>query len=94
MKYVGATNSFIRWPFIVEGIVIGIISSMISILIVGGTYNIITTKMAASDFVRVMGMNLVGLNEMLVSIIAVYLILGIGIGTVGSVVSMRKYLKV
>ena len=94
MKYVGATNSFIRWPFIVEGIVIGIISSMISILIVGGTYNIITTKMAASDFVRVMGMNLVGLNEMLVSIIAVYLILGIGIGTVGSVVYMRKYLKV
>ncbi len=94
MKYVGATNSFIRWPFIVEGIVIGIISSMISILIVGGTYNIITTKMAASDFVRVMGMNLVGLNEMLVSIIAVYFILGIGIGTVGSVVSMRKYLKV
>ena len=79
MKYVGATNSFIRWPFIVEGIVIGIISSIISIIIVGGTYNIITTKMAESDFIRVMGMNL---------------ILGIGIGTVGSVVSMRKYLKV
>ena len=94
MKYVGATNSFIRWPFIVEGIVIGIISSIISIIIVGGTYNIITTKMAESDFVRVMGMNLVGLNEMLKSIILVYLILGIGIGTVGSVVSMRKYLKV
>ena len=94
MKYVGATNSFIRWTFIVEGIVIGIISSIISIIIVGGTYNIITTKMAESDFVRVMGMNLVGLNEMLTSIILVYLILGIGIGTVGSVVSMRKYLKV
>ena len=94
MKYVGATNSFIRWPFIVEGIVIGIISSIISIIIVGGTYNIITTKMAESDFVRVMGMNLVGLNEMLTSIILVYLILGIGIGTVGSVVSMRNYLKV
>ena len=94
MKYVGATNNFIRWPFIVEGIVIGIISSIISIIIVGGTYNIITTKMAESDFVRVMGMNLVGLNEMLTSIILVYLILGIGIGTVGSVVSMRKYLKV
>ena len=94
MKYVGATNSFIRWPFIVEGIVIGIISSIISIIIVGGTYNIITTKMAESDFIRVMGMNLVGLNEMLTSIIIVYLILGIGIGTIGSVVSMRKYLKV
>ena len=94
MKYVGATNSFIRWPFIVEGIVIGIISSIISIILVGGAYNLITTKMASSDLVKVMGMNLVGLNEMLTSIIIVYLILGIGIGTIGSVVSMRKYLKV
>ena len=50
--------------------------------------------MASSDLVKVMGMNLVGLNEMLTSIIIVYLILGIGIGTIGSVVSMRKYLKV
>ena len=94
MKYVGATNSFIRWPFIVEGIVIGIISSIISIILVGGAYSLITTKMASSDLVKVMGMNLVGLNEMLTSIIIVYLILGIGIGTIGSVVSMRKYLKV
>ena len=94
MKYVGATDSFIRWPFIVEGIVIGIISSIISIILVGGAYNLITTKMASSDLVKVMGMNLVGLNEMLTSIIIVYLILGIGIGTIGSVVSMRKYLKV
>ena len=94
MKYVGATNSFIRWPFIVEGIVIGIISSIISIILVGGAYSLITTKMSSSDLVKVMGMNLVGLNEMLTSIIIVYLILGIGIGTIGSVVSMRKYLKV
>ena len=94
MKYVGATNSFIRWPFIVEGIVIGIISSIISIILVGGAYSLITTKMASSDLVKVMGMNLVGLNEMLTSIIIVYLILGIGIGTIGSVESMRKYLKV
>ena len=53
MKYVGATNSFIRWPFIVEGIVIGIISSIISIILVGGAYSLITTKMASSDLVKV-----------------------------------------
>ena len=35
MKYVGATNSFIRWPFIVEGIIIGIIAGMLSVLLVG-----------------------------------------------------------
>ena len=33
MKYVGATNGFIRWPFIVEGITIGVIAGMISLLI-------------------------------------------------------------
>ena len=38
MKYVGATNSFIRWPFIVEGIIIGIISGAISIIILGINY--------------------------------------------------------
>ncbi len=94
MKYVGATNNFIRWPFIVEGIIIGIVSSVISIVIVGGTYNIITTKMLNTDFIRLMGMNLLGLNELITSIIVVYLLLGIGIGTMGSIISMRKYLKV
>ena len=44
MKYVGATNSFIRWPFIVEGIIIGIISGAISIIILGINYNLIANK--------------------------------------------------
>ena len=44
MKYVGATNSFIRWPFIVEGIIIGIISALITILIIYGGYTLIISK--------------------------------------------------
>lgn len=44
MKYVGATNGFIRWPFIVEGMIIGILSSVISIVIVGGAYSVIARK--------------------------------------------------
>lgn len=39
MKYVGATNGFIRWPFVVEGIIIGVISALISILLLGLAYN-------------------------------------------------------
>ena len=42
MKYVGATNGFIRWPFMVEGILIGVIASFISILVLGITYNVTT----------------------------------------------------
>ncbi len=94
MKYVGATNGFIRWPFVVEGMIIGIFASIISILIVGGTYNLIADQFANTNFMRIIGVNLVTFQDMLTSIIVVYLLLGIGIGAIGSIISMRKYLKV
>ena len=94
MKYVGATNSFIRWPFIVEGIVIGIISACISVLVVGGAYKIIATKLMGTAIVNSVGITLVGFSDMLSLIILVYLLLGIGIGVIGSALSMRKYLEV
>ncbi len=94
MKYVGATNSFIRWPFIVEGMIIGILSGFVSILIVGGAYSVIAQKLVNSQVMIKIGLNLLGFNDMLTSIVVVYIILGIGIGTLGSIISMRKYLKV
>ena len=94
MKYVGATNSFIRWPFSVEGIVIGIISAAISILIVGGIYKIIATKLLETAIAKSLGITLVGFSEMFIMIILVYLCIGIGIGIIGSTLSMKKYLEV
>lgn len=94
MKYVGATNGFIRWPFIVEGMIIGIFASAISITVVGLAYNIIADKLVNSEFMRVINMSLVSFGELFNSIIFVYILLGIGIGALGSVISMRKYLKV
>ena len=94
MKYVGATNGFIRWPFIVEGMIIGIFASIISIAIVGFAYNIIAQKLISSEFMQVINMSLVTFSDMFNSIIFVYMLLGIGIGALGSVISMRKYLKV
>lgn len=94
MKYVGATNGFIRWPFIVEGMIIGIISSLISILLVGLAYNFIDEQMVNSSFMKIMGVSLVSFGDMFNSIIVVYMLLGIGIGALGSIISMRKYLKV
>ena len=79
MKYVGATNSFIRWPFIVEGIVIGILSACISILLIGGGYKVIATKLLESNFIQNLGITLVSFNDMFSMIIIVYLVLGIGI---------------
>ena len=94
MKYVGATNGFIRWPFVVEGIFIGILAGIISLGIVGGVYSIIAEKMVNTEFMQVIGMSLVSFSDMFSLIVIVYLILGIGIGTLGSMISMRKYLKV
>ena len=94
MKYVGATNSFIRWPFIVEGIVIGLISSLISLLIIGGGYNFISQKVLQSNVIDKLEISMVSFNDMFSLIIIVYLILGIGIGVIGSSISMRKYLEV
>lgn len=94
MKYVGATNGFIRWPFIVEGMIIGVLASLISIIIVGTAYTIIAEQMVNSQFMQVINMSLISFSDMFSSIIFVYMLLGIGIGAIGSIISMRKYLKV
>ena len=94
MKYVGATNSFIRWPFIVEGMIIGILASLISIVIIGGAYSILAEQAVSSTFMIKIGLSLLSFKDMISSIIVVYMLLGIGIGALGSVISMRKYLKV
>ena len=94
MKYVGATDSFIRWPFIIEGIIIGIISSAISILVIGFSYKILATKLLENETIQKVGISLVGFNDMFTSLILIYLIIGLGIGILGSIFSMKKYLEV
>lgn len=94
MKYVGATNSFIRWPFIVEGIIIGVVAAMISILILGVSYNIIIGKIMESSITSMISITLLPFTDIVELVVVVYLGLGIGIGSLGSIISMRKYLDV
>ena len=94
MKYVGATNGFIRWPFIVEGIIIGVIAALLSVLFVGGVYNLLINKFMESEIVKTLEISFVSFSDMFSLIILVYFALGIGIGVIGSTNSMRKYLKV
>ena len=94
MKYVGATNSFIRAPFMIEGIIIGIISSAISLGLVGAIYNWCAIKVAQSETIQLIGVNMLQFNQLFSSILIVYIILGVGIGIIGSRISMRKYLDV
>ncbi len=94
MKYVGATNGFIRWPFIVEGIIIGVVAAMISILILGLGYNFVIEKIMETSITSMISITLLPFSEIFNLVIIVYLALGIGIGALGSVISMRKYLEV
>ena len=94
MKYVGATNSFIRGPFIVEGIIIGIIAALITVCIVGLLYNVIIEKIESSMILQQMQVSLLQFQDLSRYILIVYGVLGIGIGIVGSSISMRKYLEV
>ena len=94
MKYVGATNSFIRWPFLVEGIIIGIVAGILSVAIIGIAYTYIANQLAATTFMQIIQWQLIQFKDMFNLILIVYLSLGIGIGIVGSSISMRKYLEV
>ena len=94
MKYVGATNGFIRWPFVIEGIIIGVIAAIITLLIVGLLYDFVIQNIEASKVLQKMSITLLGFSEIAKPITAVYSVLGIGIGILGSSMSMKKYLEV
>ena len=93
MKYVGATNGFIRWPFIVEGMIIGVFASTISIIVVGIAYSLIAKQMVNSEFMQVINMSLVTFGDMFNSIIFVYMLLGIGIGAIRKCYFYEKIFK-
>lgn len=94
MKYVGATNGFIRTPFMIEGIIIGLVSSAVSLGLVGLIYNWCAIKLAQSETVQLIGFSMLPFNDLFTSILIVYMILGAGIGIIGSSISMKKYLDV
>ncbi len=94
MKYVGATNQFIRWPFIVEGIIIGILAAGITLLMIGLTYDFVFIRIEQSNVLQKMGVILLQFPEIVKLIAIVYIILGIGVGVIGSSISMKKYLEV
>ncbi len=89
MKYVGATDWFIRWPFIIEGIIIGFIGSAISIIIVSVAYG--------STLAALSGFNIFefkALSDIIFILIALLVLMGCIMGAVGSVISVRRHLKV
>jgi len=95
MKYIGATDWFIRWPFVVEGVIIGITGAIIAFIISAYGYNAIESKLT-SDIVKI-GMDmlkLANIRDIWVKLIVSFLAIGSVVGAVGSFFSLRKYLRV
>lgn len=88
MKYIGATDGFIRWPFIVEGIVIGIIGAFIAYVLIYCGYDAFQSRFN-SNIIKFIAISKVYLRLMLL-----FCLVGGGVGAIGSVLSIRKYLRV
>ena len=91
MKYVGATNGFIRWPFIYEGVVIGIIGSGIASIFIWEGYQLVLAKINEAGLVF---LPLMRVYPFMMYIVLSLLIAGVFIGALGSAISLRKYMKV
>ncbi|WP_346934659.1 permease-like cell division protein FtsX [Clostridium sp.] len=91
MKYVGATDWFIRWPFIIEGIILGIVGACISVVILSLIYTMVVSNFTADTM---FGFSLVEISYIWKVIVWEFLGCGIFIGAIGSIMSMRKFLKV
>ncbi len=91
MKYVGATNWFIRGPFLVEGILIGVISAAIALIITYLVYNQLVDIMADQVY-KMLSMPMVPVGFLIYNFAWIFLALGVSIGSCGSIISMRKFL--
>ena len=92
MKYIGATSWFIRGPMLSEGILIGLISALISFGISATVYAKIVENYG-SEILMFLSTTLVDAKYMIITLIWIFVALGISIGAVGSIISMRRYLK-
>lgn len=91
MKYIGATDWFIRLPFVIEGMILGLIGAIISTVVVYYIYEIVYSKIVSSSF---MMNSLISSSYVWTSISWKFVLAGMFIGALGSILSIRKFLEV
>ena len=92
MKMVGATNAFIRLPFVVEGFIIGIIAAAAAFFLEWGLYDFVLTKIQQLDTLKLFV--LTPFTDVIEIVAIAYAITGFLVGVFGSLLSIRKFLKV
>ena len=91
MKYIGATNWFIRGPFLAEGILIGLIASVVSTAVITLVYGKIVSTIGA-QVLAIASCPLIPVTYLTGNMVIIFLALGMSIGAWGSIVSMRRFL--
>ncbi len=93
MKYIGATDWFIRWPFVVEGVIIGFVGAVLAFIPIGWGYaalvDMINTSKNSINFIK-----FVNFNSVWLELVIIFTSTGSVIGALGSMMSIRKHLKV
>ena len=91
MKYLGATDWFVRAPFVWCGIIVGAVSALIAT----GLVHLIYTKiieLVGTDVARIISVTMVPADYLTKNVLIIFLCLGISIGVVGSIISIRRFL--
>lgn len=94
MKLIGATNRFVRAPFVIEGVIIGLIGSAIPLIIIRLIYTRLIDFVIAKFGIMANSIPFAPVNEIFTILIPLGLGIGAGIGLIGSTLSIRKHLKV
>ena len=92
MKMCGATNGFIRWPFVVEGMILGLTGALVAFFIQWGLYEAVSRLILQSNGLSLI--TVLSYASMAGNIVLVFCGVGLVIGVGGSVVAIRKFLQV
>ena len=94
MKYIGATDFFVRAPFVIEGMLIGAIGAVIPMGIIYVIYNEVIEYIMSRFATLQKILTFVSVNSIFKQLMPISLIMGIGIGFLGSIITVRKHLRV
>lgn len=90
MKYVGATDAFIRWPFLIEGMILGFGGALIAVLLLVKTYGLLAEQIYAN----LVFLPLIPQYPFLTHLSILLLAVGTAIGALGSTISLKRFMKV
>ncbi len=92
MKMVGASNSFIRCPFIVEGLILGLLGGAIAFFVLWGVYQLACDRIMTGMMANILLVP--AFQSIMYPILVIYLGIGLIVGTFGSTIAIRRFLKV